>query len=112
MRCWCGSSARRITAPASPSATSTPVSRAHPGIAAVFTAADVPGRNCFGVIPAFADQPVLAEGEARFRGEAVAPSPASAAAIEPSISTDFPVRWTRAAAALDSLDAALRQRRR
>ena len=35
--------------------------RAHPGIVAVFTAKDVPGENCFGVIPPFADQPVLAE---------------------------------------------------
>lgn len=41
-------------------------------VVAVFTAADIPGRNRFGVIPAFADQPVLAESEARFRGEAVA----------------------------------------
>ena len=43
-----------------------------PGIVAVFTAADMPGRNRFGVIPPFADQPALAEGRARFRGEAVA----------------------------------------
>ena len=57
---------------ASPSAISTASSRRSPGIAAVFTAADIPGRNCFGVIPAFADQPALAEAEARFRGEAVA----------------------------------------
>ena len=35
--------------------------RAHPGIVAVFTAKHVPGANCFGVIAAFADQPVLAE---------------------------------------------------
>ena len=45
---------------------------ARPEVAAVFTAADIPGRNRFGVIPAFADQPALAEAEARFRGEAVA----------------------------------------
>src|SRR5271169_6463608 len=45
---------------------------AHPGIYRVFTARDVPGKNCFGVIPEFADQPVFAEGETRFRGEPVA----------------------------------------
>ena len=45
---------------------------AHPGIVAILTAADVPGRNRYGVIPPFADQPVFAEREARFRGEAVA----------------------------------------
>src|SRR5690606_27340163 len=46
--------------------------RAHPGIVAVFTAKDIPGRNAFGVIPPFADQPALAERRVRFRGEAVA----------------------------------------
>ena len=45
---------------------------AHPGIVAVFTAADIPGRNRFGTIAAFADQPALAEGSVRFRGEAIA----------------------------------------
>jgi CO/xanthine dehydrogenase Mo-binding subunit/aerobic-type carbon monoxide dehydrogenase small subunit (CoxS/CutS family) len=45
---------------------------ATPGAVAVWTAADIPGRNAFGVIPAFADQPALAESPARFRGEAVA----------------------------------------
>ncbi len=34
---------------------------AHPGVRLVLTAADIPGRNCFGVIPPFADQPVFAE---------------------------------------------------
>src|SRR5215471_9038159 len=64
----------------------------HPGIHAVFTAKDVPGRNCFGVHPDFADQPVFAESEARFRGEAVA-----AVVGEPSVLAldlaDFPVTW-------------------
>ncbi|MFZ1893934.1 MAG: 2Fe-2S iron-sulfur cluster-binding protein, partial [Rhodoplanes sp.] len=31
---------------------------AHPGVVRVFTAADVPGRNAFGVIPVAVDQPV------------------------------------------------------
>ena len=37
----------------------------------MITAADIAGINRFGVIPPFADQPALAEGTARFRGEAV-----------------------------------------
>ncbi|MDG2107171.1 MAG: molybdopterin-dependent oxidoreductase [Woeseiaceae bacterium] len=41
-------------------------------VVAVYTAKDVLGRNCFGVIPEFVDQPVLAESETRFEGEAVA----------------------------------------
>ncbi len=44
----------------------------HPDVVAVYTARDIPGRNCFGVIAPFADQPALAEGVVRFRGEAVA----------------------------------------
>ena len=34
---------------------------ASPGVVAVMTASDIPGRNVFGVIPATADQPVFAE---------------------------------------------------
>ena len=44
----------------------------HPGIVAVLDASDIPGRNCFGVIPPFADQPVFAEETALYRGDAVA----------------------------------------
>jgi len=40
------------------------------------TARDVPGINCYGVIPSFADQPVLAEGEARFTSAMTAGGPA------------------------------------
>ena len=63
-----------------------------PGVAGVWTATDVPGENRYGVIPAFADQPALAEGEARHRGEAVA-----LVAFEPDADPDlsgFPVTWT------------------
>lgn len=43
-----------------------------PGLHLSLDATDIPGKNCFGVIPPFADQPVFAEHTARFRGEAVA----------------------------------------
>jgi CO/xanthine dehydrogenase Mo-binding subunit len=43
----------------------------YPGLVRVLTAADVPGINGYGVYPDVRDQPVLADGEARFRGEAV-----------------------------------------
>jgi len=65
----------------------------HPGIAAIFTAADIPGCNRFGVIPAFADQPALADGVAKFRGEAVAlvaGEPDAIASLDPA---DFPMSW-------------------
>jgi CO/xanthine dehydrogenase Mo-binding subunit len=63
------------------------------GISAVFTAKDVPGDNCYGVIPKFADQPVFAETEARFRGEAIALVVGEEAAIENLDPNSFPVTW-------------------
>ncbi|WFP63409.1 molybdopterin-dependent oxidoreductase [Mesorhizobium sp. WSM4904] len=67
---------------------------AHPGIAGVFTAADIPGKNCYGVIGPFADQPALAEGFVRFRGEAVALVAGEREAILDLDLTDFPIAWT------------------
>jgi aldehyde oxidoreductase len=65
----------------------------HPGLVAVFTAADIPGRNAFGVIPPFADQPALAEKRARFRGEAVALVAGEREAVEALSPEAFPVSW-------------------
>ncbi|TKT80260.1 molybdopterin-dependent oxidoreductase [Aquamicrobium sp. LC103] len=67
--------------------------RGTPGIVAVFTASDIPGKNRFGVIPPFADQPALAEGRARFRGEAVALIAGERTAIEDFDISAFPVTW-------------------
>jgi CO/xanthine dehydrogenase Mo-binding subunit/aerobic-type carbon monoxide dehydrogenase small subunit (CoxS/CutS family) len=74
---------------------------ARPEVAAVLTAADIPGRNRFGAIPPFADQPALAETQARFRGEAVA-----LVAFEDLPGAcldlgDFPVAWTPLTALTD-----------
>ena len=79
---------------------------AHPGIVRVLTAADIPGRNVFGVIPPFADQPVFAEGEARFRGEAVAAVVGERAAIEALDGSRFPITWDERAPVL-TIEAAL-----
>ncbi len=73
----------------------------HEGIACVLTAEDVPGRNSFGIFPQFVDQPVFAEGEARFVGEAVA-----AVVGEPDTmwwfdSEEFPVTWHKRQAVTD-----------
>ena len=76
---------------------------ARPGVAGVFTAADIPGHNAFGVIPAFADQPALAASPARFRGEAVA-----LVAFEPGTNTDtssFPILWDALPALMTPADA-------
>jgi aldehyde oxidoreductase len=79
---------------------------AHPGICRVFTVEDVPGENCYGVIPAFRDQPVFAEGEARFRGEAIAAVAGERNAIEAFETDSFPVVWEQLDA-LTSIEAAL-----
>ncbi len=63
------------------------------GIHAVFTATDIPGRNCFGVIPPFADQPVLAQDIARFRGEAIAAVAGEPDAIRALDLATIPVIW-------------------
>lgn len=79
---------------------------ASPDLACVLTARDVPGRNAFGVIPAFVDQPVFAEAEARFRGEAVAAVVGSAEAMVAFDPASFPVTWTPLSAA-ETVAAAL-----
>jgi aldehyde oxidoreductase len=66
---------------------------AHRGIHRVLTAQDIPGENRYGVIPPFADQPVFAEAEARFRGEAVAAVVGEAEIIEALDFSTFPVTW-------------------
>jgi CO/xanthine dehydrogenase Mo-binding subunit/aerobic-type carbon monoxide dehydrogenase small subunit (CoxS/CutS family) len=72
-----------------------------PGVVAVFTADDVPGRNRFGVIPPFADQPVFAVGETRFRGEAVAMVVGEPGGMADIDLADFPITWTELDPLLD-----------
>ena len=56
-----GPSARPITAPRFSFGDLDAFLAANPGIVRVLTAEDIPGRNIFGVIPPFADQPVFAD---------------------------------------------------
>jgi len=64
----------------------------HPSIVRIFTPKDVIGENRYGAIPAFADQPVFAESETRFRGEAIA-AVVGDASIDALVLDDFPVVW-------------------
>ena len=64
-----------------------------PGIVRVLDASDVPGVNRFGVIPGFEDQPVFAEGVARYRGEAVAAVVGEAATMAALDVRALPVDW-------------------
>ena len=79
--------------------------QAKSGVVGIFTAADIPGKNCFGVIAPFADQPALAEGVARFRGEAVALVAAERDAVAGLDLSDFPVEWTELPAMLQPAEA-------
>ncbi|MEO9516999.1 MAG: molybdopterin cofactor-binding domain-containing protein [Paracoccaceae bacterium] len=82
---------------------------ANPGIVTVVTAKDIPGKNCFGVIPDFADQPVFAEHTCRFKGEAIAAIASNAAAIDTIDETTFPIDWRPLTAVLTPDDALLPQ---
>jgi CO/xanthine dehydrogenase Mo-binding subunit/aerobic-type carbon monoxide dehydrogenase small subunit (CoxS/CutS family) len=66
----------------------------HPGVEAVLTAGDVAGDNRLGVIPPFADQPVLAADLVRCRGEAVALVVGLPAVVGALDLADFPLTWT------------------
>ena len=70
------------------------------GIEAVFTAADIPGSNLFGVLPEFVDQPVFAESTTRYRGEAVAVVVGTAAAMQTFDVRQVPLSWTELPAQL------------
>lgn len=63
------------------------------GLSAWLDASDIPGKNCFGVIPPLADQPVFANGIARYRGEAVACVVGDADVVRALRETEFPVSW-------------------
>lgn len=78
----------------------------HAGVTAVFTAKDVCGVDCYGVIPSFADQSVFARDEARFRGEAVAIVVGDPDALEALDLTTFPVTF-EALTPLTTIDEAL-----
>jgi aldehyde oxidoreductase len=80
--------------------------RANPGLHSVLTAKDIPGKDCYGVIPQFADQRVFAHRETRHLGEAVAAVVGEAEAVEMFDPTAFPVVWEEMPALLN-IDEAL-----
>jgi aldehyde oxidoreductase len=81
--------------------------RETPGLHAVFTARNVPGKNCFGVHPDFADQPVFAENETRYRGEAVAAVVGDSSAMANFDPATFPIIWRELPALLSPAEAQL-----
>ena len=71
-----------------------PLRRKYPGLLAVLTADDVPGANEFGIFPKAKDQPVLAKGDVRFRGEAVVALVGDKATIEAVADHEVPLTWS------------------
>ncbi|MDP9138509.1 MAG: molybdopterin-dependent oxidoreductase, partial [Pseudomonadota bacterium] len=66
--------------------------RTRHGLTAVLTSSDVPV-NCFGIYPTGKDQPVLAEEQVRFRGEAVLAVVGDRDAVERVRDIDAPIAW-------------------
>jgi aldehyde oxidoreductase len=65
----------------------------NPGLNAILTAKDVPGVNAFGIFSNTKDQPVLAPGLVRFRGEAVLALVGTRWAIEGVSEQDLAIAW-------------------
>ena len=76
-----------------------------PGLARVFTAADIPGVNGFGIYPDVKDQPVLAPGVARYRGEAIAALAGDEDTLERITDDQIPVAWEPLPALCDPREA-------
>ncbi len=70
-----------------------PLLAANPGLVRVLTAADVPGRNLYGIYPTGKDQPVLAETHVRHRGEAVCALVGDAETLAAIRDADLPITW-------------------
>jgi len=71
-----------------------PLHAAHPGLVRVLVAADVPGQNRYGIYPEGKDQPVLADGYARYRGEPVAALVGDASTVARIRDDEVPIAWT------------------
>jgi aldehyde oxidoreductase len=79
--------------------------RNHPGLCAVLSAADVP-ENSFGIFPELQDQPVLAAGCVRHRGEAVLALVGERAAVTDIPEAHVPIEW-QPQSAIAEMEAAL-----
>lgn len=70
-----------------------PLKAKYPGLVDILTADDVPGLNGFGIYPDVKDQPVLADGFVRYRGEAVIALVGDAATIAEIRDDELPISW-------------------
>ncbi|WP_431269528.1 molybdopterin cofactor-binding domain-containing protein [Dankookia sp. P2] len=70
-----------------------PVLARHPGLVRVLTAADVPGRNGFGIYPDIKDQPVFSTGELRYRGDTLCALVGDRATLEAIRLDELPIAF-------------------
>ncbi len=78
--------------------------RRWPGLADVLVAADVP-HNAFAIFPDLRDQPVLADGVVRFRGEAVLALIGDEATLQAIALADVPIEYSVSPAVQDMASA-------
>jgi aldehyde oxidoreductase len=71
-----------------------PVFFRHPGLVRVLTWKDIPGQNRYGIYPHIKDQPVLAEGQVRYRGEAVLALVGDKAAVYGIADSELQITWS------------------
>ncbi len=84
-----------------------PLHARHPGLLRVLTAADIPGRNLYGIYPTGKDQPVLAERHVRHRGEPVCALLGDPDTIASIRDEEVPIAWQpRPPVSLDTAAAA------
>ena len=70
-----------------------PLKTKYPGLVDILSAEDVTGVNGFGIYPDIKDQPVLAEGFVRYRGEAVIALVGEARTIAAIRDDELPISW-------------------
>ncbi len=72
----------------------SPLRAKYPGLVRVLLPKDIPGQNRFGIYPSGKDQPALAEGYVRHRGEAICALVGDKATIATIRDDEVPVTWT------------------
>ncbi|HEX2112876.1 MAG TPA: molybdopterin cofactor-binding domain-containing protein, partial [Alphaproteobacteria bacterium] len=82
-----------------------PLHARFPGLVRVLIAKDIPGQNLYGIYPTGKDQPALADGYVRYRGEAVAALVGDEATIASIRDDDLPIAW-EVLPTLSGIDAA------
>ncbi|MFO0987370.1 MAG: molybdopterin cofactor-binding domain-containing protein [Alphaproteobacteria bacterium] len=72
-----------------------PLRAKYPGLVDILGWRDVPGSNSFGIYPTGKDQPVLAQDEVRYRGEAVLALVGDRHTVYAIRDDEIPIAWTR-----------------